>query len=212
MKINKEKLQIEFKNSETINKNYSQSAQDIFVLMCLDGKKNGTFLDLGCHHPININNTYLLETHYNWDGVSIDIDKSMTDLFGIRKTTSLTEDCTKLDFNKILNLYDSKHIDYLSLDLEPASITLNCLKTIPFNDIEFSVITFEHDVYRFGDDCRNKSRELLEGYGYKRICSDVSNGYNIYEDWYYNPKYVSHDRIKIIESEGKEWSDILFKN
>jgi hypothetical protein len=38
--------------------------------------------------------------------------------------------------------------------------------TIPFNDIEFSVITFEHDVYRFGDDCRTKSRELLEGYGY----------------------------------------------
>ena len=154
----------------------------------------------------------MLEKYYNWTGVSIDIDKSMTDLFSLRKTTSLNEDCTILDFNKLLNLYDSNHIDYLSLDLEPASTTLDCLKTIPFNDIEFSVITFEHDVYRFGDDCRNKSRELLEGYGYKRICSDVSNGHNIYEDWYYNSKYVNYDRIKIIESKGQEWSDFLFKN
>jgi len=53
-------FKINFKNYENINNNYSQAGQDLFVLMCLDGKENGTFLDLGCHHPSNINNTYLL--------------------------------------------------------------------------------------------------------------------------------------------------------
>jgi hypothetical protein len=204
------KFKIDFYKSEKINSNYSQASQDIFVLMCLDGKENGTFLDLGCHHPTSINNTYLLESELNWDGVSIDIDSSMINLYGARKTKALNLDCTNLNFDDIMKLYTSNHIDYLSLDLEPAEITLRALENIPFNRIEFSVITYEHDRYRFNDLYRDKSRNLLENFGYKRICSDVKLDNSEFEDWYYNPKYVSYDRIKSLESQSLDWSNIIY--
>jgi hypothetical protein len=205
------KLKLKFNGYESITENHSQAAQDLFVLSCLNGKRDGTFLDLGCHHPIHISNTYLLENKFGWNGVCIDIEQQLVSQFnGLRNCVALTEDCTKLDFQKIKSYYNSNHIDYLSLDLEPASVTLECLATIPFNEIEFSIITFEHDSYRFGNWCRDASRTIFEKHGYVRIASDVSNAYNIYEDWYYNPKYVSYDDIKIFETDSQEWSDIIF--
>ena len=66
-------LKHKFTGSEQIHKNYSQANQDMFVLMMLDGKRNGTFLEIGAHEPINISNTYLLEKDFDWNGISIDI-------------------------------------------------------------------------------------------------------------------------------------------
>jgi len=211
MNIDHKTLVLRFDSDELVKKNYSQAAQDIFVLCCLNGEPAGTFLDLGCHHPTDINNTYLLEDQFFWRGVSIDISAPMIELYTCRNTVSLNEDCTRLDFDKIIALGQTHHFDYLSLDLEPASVTLDCLTSIPFDKIEFSLITYEHDSYRFGEQHTENSRKIIEKHGYKRICSNVSNGGNIYEDWYYNPKYVSYERIKILESANKEWRDILFK-
>lgn len=209
--LKNKKLKLRFNNFEKIETNYSQCSQDIFVLMCLNGKENGTFLDLGCNHPIKINNTYLLEKDFNWSGVSIDIDGDMTKLYDGRKTVVYTKDCTNLNFEEIMNNYPDNHIDYLSLDLEPASITLECLKSIPLDKIEFSIITYEHDYYRFGDYYKDESRKLLESFGYKRICSNVKSANSEFEDWYYNPKYISYDNIKILGSKSLNWQEIIFE-
>jgi hypothetical protein len=203
---------IPFNENEIVVENFSQAGQDIFVLTCLNGKKNGTFLDLGCNNPIKINNTYLLEKKFNWSGLSIDIDSNHTMLYeGIRQSSVITEDCTNIDFEKVMKYYKSSHIDYLSLDLEPASITMMCLKNIPFDKVEFSLITFEHDSYRFGNSYRDESRDIFEKNGYKLICADVSNCNCVYEDWYYNPKYINYKDIKALESQNEEWDRILFK-
>ena len=85
------------------------------------------------------------------------------------------------------------------------------LKNIPFDKVEFSLITFEHDSYRFGDSYRDESREIFEKNGYKLICADVSNDNCVYEDWYYNPKYINYEDIKELESKNEEWDKILFK-
>ena len=42
-----------------------QAEQDKYVLNVLKHKKNGYFLEIGSNHPININNTYVLETQFN---------------------------------------------------------------------------------------------------------------------------------------------------
>jgi hypothetical protein len=214
------KFKLKFEDKQMSYMNSSQAGQDIFTLSCLNGKKKGTFLDLGCGDPKIINNTYLLEKRFNWNGVSIDIDADCISKYANnRKCIALQEDCTKLDFNKIKTYYSSNHIDYLSLDLEPAEITLNCLKTIPFDELEFSVITFEHDFYRFGPNIREESRNILEKYGYIRLCSDVSvhvinNGVFldnlIFEDWWINPKFVDYERVRILESDGLKWDKIVY--
>ena len=54
---------------------YSQSAQDIFVLSVLDQKKKGTYLEIGSSVPVDNNNTYILETEFNWTGLLLNLMK-----------------------------------------------------------------------------------------------------------------------------------------
>tara|TARA_R100000654_G_scaffold12996_2_gene28268 strand:- start:5125 stop:5742 length:618 start_codon:yes stop_codon:yes gene_type:complete len=57
-------------------KSYSQIKQDLYVLEYFKYKKNGFFVDIGANNPIELNNTYLLETDYNWNGICIEPSKS----------------------------------------------------------------------------------------------------------------------------------------
>ena len=47
-----------------------QAGQDKYVLTMLKNKTNGVFLEIGSNHPIKINNSYLLESKYDWKGIS----------------------------------------------------------------------------------------------------------------------------------------------
>jgi len=50
-----EKLKVRFEGDSDINNQYySQALQDLFVLSCLNGKTEGTFLELGCDDPYRI--------------------------------------------------------------------------------------------------------------------------------------------------------------
>jgi len=206
---------VPFDNYERIEKHYAQAGQDLFALSCLNGKTNGIYLELGCETPTIINNTYLLEDKFSWKGVSVDINPIQHPKDPLsweqRNSILLKEDCRLLDFDKIINLVDSNHFDYLSLDLEPALTTLECLSNIPFDKVSFSVITYEHDAYSRGDFCKQESRKIMNKHGYKSICTDVIWHGNVFEDWYFNPKDVSYDRIQGLQSDNKEWTEILFK-
>ena len=204
------RLKSGFPGAELIERNFSQAGQDLFVLSLLNGKRDGVFLDLGCNHPIVINNTFLLESGFGWKGLSVDIEKDLLELFVFRKSKTLAADCTKLDWDSVLERLGTSPIDYLSLDLEPPDITLECLKTIPFEKVEFSVITFEHDAYRSGDAVRETSRRLLEDHGYTRVCSNVRLEGLQFEDWYCNPKFVGADRVAALMADDQEWQDIVF--
>jgi hypothetical protein len=68
------KLRHKFPSIETIENNYSQAFQDLFTLSILDGKRNGTYVEIGGDHAVIISNTYLLETEFDWTGVSFEID------------------------------------------------------------------------------------------------------------------------------------------
>ena len=189
-------------------KSYSQANQDIFVLACLKEKRNGFFLDLGCNHPINISNSYLLESQFDWSGIAIDIDQNNIKKFkDLRKCQAVHADCTKIDYENLLQNID--HIDYLSLDLEPASVTFECLKRLPFDKMHFSVITYEHDSYRFGNCFRDMSRDIIQSWGYYLLCEDVCDHDFAYEDWYVKPDYVDLESVMHFKSVGLNHSDII---
>lgn len=203
-------LRLKFDGSDKLIRNYSQAGQDLFVLSILDGKRSGVFLDLGCHQPIMINNTYLLESEFGWTGLSFDIDEACAPLWVFRKTKMHLADCTKLDWDTVIGGLGTNKIDYLSVDLEPPAVTLECLKKIPFDRLDVSVVTFEHDAYRAGETVRPASRELLEEHGFIRCCTDVKvNGY-VFEDWYCNPRFVDAERCEAIAAEDEEWERIVF--
>jgi hypothetical protein len=158
----------------------SQIGQDRFVIDQLNGKREGTFLDIGCGFPIVLSNTFTLEKFYDWRGIGVDItnqhDDGNPDITWESerpKTKHITDDALKVDYLKLLidnNMPTT--IDYLSLDLEPPSLTLECLFKIPFDSYKFRVITFETDEYREGGDERVRiSREYLLSKNYRLVHS-----------------------------------------
>jgi len=185
---------------------YSQSGQDIFVSQLLN-KENGTFLDIGAGHPITINNTYLLETKYNWKGSSIDMNSEYIQLWKDNRSNPFTcSDALTLNYEEFMkeNFKDNV-IDYLSLDIDNKYVDV--LTSIPFDKYKFRVITIEHDYYIHGDVFRKGEREFLQKRGYYLLCSNVKNAGNMYEDWWIHPDLV--EDYKYLTCDSEEYTDIL---
>lgn len=188
-KSERNKLRYQFKNIERVDRNYSDIMQDMFVLSVLDGKLNGTYLEIGSGEPKKANNTYLLESKFGWKGVGVEYLKELTDKYSKeRKNKVILANALNLDYYDILNELadENKTIDYLQLDVEPSKSTYEVLTKIPIGDFKFKVITYEHDHYADLEGIyRQKSRDYLISNGYRLLVTDMSiDGKNSFEDWY----------------------------
>lgn len=198
-----ENLKYKFEGSENIEQNYSEAFQDIFVLTMLNGKKNGTYLEMGSGVPYFGNNTALLEK-YGWTGVGLDLNENYINEYNNseRKNPAVLKDAITLNYQSFLSENGfSNNIDYLQLDCDPASNTFEVLKSIPFDQYKFAVITYEHDYYI--DESKSykyKSREYLESKGYELVLSNVAvQGWKDYEDWWVHPDLVDREIIDSIK-------------
>lgn len=209
-------LKFKFKGSNTIDRNYSQVMQDIFVLTMLDGKSNGTYLEIGSGHAYYGSNTALLDKKFNWKGISIDYNNDYRESYNDRSSIYLNNDATNIDYNELLKQNGfSKEIDYLQLDCDPPDVTFKVLNSIPFDDYKFAVITYEHDHYT---DSNSKYRELSRDYliskGYQLVVDNVSpDRLCSFEDWWIHPDLVDKkivDNFRIISSNAKKPTDFMF--
>ena len=200
---NKKKLKHNFKNYEIIEKNNSQVYQDMFVLSMLNGKKNGTYLEIGAGSYHYGNNTHLLEKSFDWNGISIDIDESLSiDFNNNRNNKCLNMDALQVDYEVLLEeKYKGKEIDYLQLDCDPSNVTYEILLKIPFDKFKFGVITYEHDHYTdITGKYRSKSREYLSDQGYILVAGNICpDDVNPFEDWWVHPDLISKDIFKKYE-------------
>lgn len=195
-----------------------QASQDKFVLSVLKNKTNGYFIEIGSNDPIHINNTYLLENHYNWKGIMVECDNYWLSSYKEKRPNSIhvIEDATKVDYASLFkNNNVPQYIDYLQIDLEVYNrstlTTLELFDKYIFDSYKFATITFEHDIYR-GDffNTRLSSREIFNNRGYILVFSDVKNGNNPYEDWYVHPDLVDMNYINQIKSlESLEHTQIM---
>ena len=96
---------------------YSQSKEDIFVLKYFKNKKSGLYVDVGCHHPSRINNTFLLYKH-GWRGVNIDMSKLSIDLFNLLRKKDVNIHSAVSSKNRIINYYTNKNL-FLSASIIP---------------------------------------------------------------------------------------------
>lgn len=212
------KLRYEFKNYEIIDKNYSQVFQDIFVLSTLDGKTNGTFLEIGGGRPFYGNNTALLEEKFNWNGISIEFNKTNVEQYNKERpnTRVLMEDALDINYSNLISQnYDSKIIDYLQLDIDPCNNTYQVLNLIPFDEYQFRVITYEHDFYIDGTKSyKEKSRELLKSKGYVLVVDEVSpDGKSSFEDWWVHPDLVDKEilsKMLFVNGKVKNMEDYIY--
>jgi len=216
-KVEHERLKHKFPGSGSVKFNWSQSMQDMFVLMALDGKKNGVYVELGADLPRIINNSYLLESEFDWAGVSFEYDAAKVAFFNtIRRNKCICTDATTFDYKFLFEERNyPKQIDYLQLDLDPAEGTLEALKNLPLDDYRFTAITYETDVYRAGADVQDEEIEILKSYGYELVVRNVANEGNPYEDWWVDPNIVDRaiiDKLKMDGRRAKESPECVYND
>ena len=195
-----------FPGVERIQGNHSQLHQDMFVLAALDGLRGGTYLDIGAHEPIFINNTHLLESVFDWRGVSIELDEALVERHGnLRRNPCHCRDATQVDYDALLSAAGiGPVVDYLSVDTDPPQVTLAALKKIPHDKYRFRVITFEHDFSSGGDVVRAESRDFLSALGYTLVVNDVAWGNRIAEDWWVHPELTDPAVVaRLVCADGK---------
>ncbi len=200
-----------------ITKSYSQSGQDRFVDLILEGKRDGTFIDCGCNHPIELSNTFSLEKELGWRGLLADNDKYCVDLCQAQRLSpAILVDSTKENLHYRLGLamgWKDRDmelpVDYLSLDCESA--TTPALEILLKNMLSrFRVMTVETDLYRFGPEPRDAIHALLERHGYDILCQNVRSSEGlIYESWAVDPKLVNMEKAERFRSNHLKWSEIL---
>lgn len=202
----------------------SQIGQDRFVCEALKNKINGYYIDIGAAHPEDINNTFYLEKELGWDGLSIDMGpdnefchiesgttkEQFLEIWRTNRTGKfICDNALNLNYRQLFKKNSvPKIVDYLSIDLEPASTTYECLLKIPFEEYQFRVVTFEHDLYRDP----KKNIEYLEGARaflkqFNLMPLDVrrslkNSGYDtdkisVQEDWFLNTKFFKEETGKV---------------
>lgn len=196
---------------------YADAKQDQFVANILEFKKDGFCVDIGSNHSITSNNTYVFQD-LGWTSISIESDHSYNETYSTRKSgVHLNENALEVDYKKIFEEYEfPKSIDYLSLDVDTASLSVLCV--LPLDEYKFKVITIEHDGYLYGDNYRGQQRELLKSYGYFLLCSNVyveQPGFEgkecPFEDWWIDPSEFTEELIEKIKCDSNFPSEIISK-
>jgi len=201
------KCKFDFKGLDTLEKNYSDLWQDMFVLAVLDGKQNGTYLEIGAAEPFWMSNTAILEQNYNWTGISFELEYGKVQRFNSeRKNPCYTANALLVDYRSTMDRAGLLGVvDYLSIDIEPPENTLNALKRLPHDKVKFRVITFEHDLYTGGQapNVRTESRRFLKELGYHMVVNDVGLDGKSVEDWWIHPELVDMDRVSMLQCDNK---------
>ena len=187
---------------------YGKEKQDRFAYYLIG--KTGTFLDIGCYHPTQWNNTKALE-EAGWKGLMFDIRESWVELCTQHRTSKVF--CVDVSTNDVGNIIKEKLkntvIDYVSLDADDGS--LGALKQLLENNFSFKCMTFEHDYYDRGNTLKAPSKALLEAYGYFPLFEDVklADG-SIWEDWWINPSCFPKDLMDLA-SVGDYYEECVMK-
>lgn len=195
----------------------SQIGQDIIVIEYFNNKQNGTFVDIGCGFPKKINNTFLLETKFNWNGISIDLEDYVEDdgmkWDECRTSKRILNDALNIDYKTVLNeISNNGVIDFLSMDLEPPHLTFECLYKIPFDDYIFNFICFEIDEGREnGEERKRLSREYLKSKHYIFLGNlHGQDDIYVHESYYQQVKDI--DFFKVVENSGTSKQTIKLFN
>ena len=95
----------------TIIKYNGAARQDAFALNVNKFKTDGYFLEFGSQHPTNDNNTYLLESGYNWKGLMFEWEDKYIPLYEKERsedTTYIIADATQLQDRKAKQHVEAK--------------------------------------------------------------------------------------------------------
>ena len=102
-------------------KTYSMEGEDLIILKNIREAKNKFFVDVGCYHPLHINNTFLLYKN-GWRGINIDVSDYSTELFKFIRPKDINVVSAISEKNSEVTLYFQKKISQLTTIKKEVSI------------------------------------------------------------------------------------------
>jgi len=87
--------------------------EDLVVKKIFKNKKKGYYVDVGCYHPIDGNNTYLLYKK-GWTGINIDLNQTSIELFNIARNNEKNLNIAISNKSQKIKFYYRKKINMLN--------------------------------------------------------------------------------------------------
>ena len=94
-------------------KSYSMLGEDLIIEKFFKKKNKGIYVDIGCYHPIDGNNTHLLFKK-GWEGLNIDLNKTSIDLFNIARKNDINLRIAITNQSKKIKFFYRKKINMLN--------------------------------------------------------------------------------------------------
>lgn len=163
-------------NHNLLSKSKSQLRQDIFVLHELGFKQDGFFVEFGATNGIDLSNTYLLETEYNWNGILAEPAKIWHDALTRNRRAKVDKRCVWKASNETIlfnetNVAELSTIDQLSESDMHAS-ERGGGKKYSVNTITLMDLLEEHGAPREIDylsiDTEGSEYDILENFDFKK--------------------------------------------
>jgi len=176
-------------------------------------KKNGFFIDVGCHQPLLNNNTYILYKK-GWRGINIDLDFGAIDMFNFfrKDDTNIQAAISNSVGNKNLYFFHNRSaINTLSQTAENKAREIREVKTFTLNDIIKNSQFKNKEIDFLSVDVEGTEIEVLQGLDFNKykpklvvlefIDFNVSEYYNLKIDDILNSsinKYMENQNYKLV--------------
>ena len=211
------------KHKYIIKKKYC-TPEDTFVSNYTKNIKNGFYVDIGAHHPLNQNNTFLLHKK-NWSGINVDINEFSIDLFDFLRPNDLNIRTIISDTNDYIDLYYQKDFSFLNtIDLTTAKRHFNNnfktkkVKSLTFNELISNSIYKNKKINFLNIDVEGAEMKILNSIDFDKynpglICIEILELHltkvNLREE-----KLLSNDvyNFLIKKKYKKIWSCEYFRN
>ena len=87
--------------------------EDLIIFDYFKNKKTGFYVDIGCYHPLHLNNTFLLNAN-GWRGINVDLSEYSVDLFNYIRPNDVNINAAISNENRKIKFYYQKKLSQLT--------------------------------------------------------------------------------------------------
>jgi FkbM family methyltransferase len=163
------------KSKIKLKKSYSNWGIDMMADFFFRNKKEGIYIDVGCHHPLINNNTYPLYKR-GWKGINIDIDYGAIDSFNFLRSKDTNIEIAVSDTTGEAELFfyhNRAAKNTLSKEKGFDSKEIQKIKTSTLNKVIENSIYKDQKINFISIDVEGYELNVLKGFDFKKYKPDL---------------------------------------